>query len=320
MNHDDPRNHPPVLTLHTNIDDVPATALGAIVYGIDARDRCSQRRDPRLAGVSLDVAPGSACVEAWHMHGEVRSGTQNGIAFRASHDHLFAVLEIDERLHGGAYGAALEAYSRIVAFHKGGDYPYPWRIWNFIDAINEGEGDEERYRQFCLGRAQGLGQALGTHPAASAVGRRDGDRTLQVIWLAGRAPGRHIENPRQVSAFNYPRQYGPAAPSFSRAMRLGNQLFISGTSSIVGHKTLHAGDVAAQLNETIDNLETVTRAAGIGHGRPEALKAYVRHARDRAAVVQGIRARCQPAPASCIVLADICRSDLLVELEGISIA
>jgi chorismate lyase/3-hydroxybenzoate synthase len=30
-------------------------------------------------------------------------------------------------------------------------------MWNYLDAINENDGDEERYRQFCLGRARGLG-------------------------------------------------------------------------------------------------------------------------------------------------------------------
>jgi hypothetical protein len=55
-------------------------------------------------------------------------------------------------------------------------------------------------------------------PAATCIGRFDGVRRLQVYWLAAREAGLPLENPRQVSAFRYPRQYGPQSPSFSRAL------------------------------------------------------------------------------------------------------
>ena len=30
------------------------------------------------------------------------------------------------------------------------------RLWNYLDAINLGDGDDERYRRFCDGRARGM--------------------------------------------------------------------------------------------------------------------------------------------------------------------
>src|SRR3546814_12443298 len=88
-----------------------------------------------------------------------------------------------------------------------------------FDAITFGDGDAERYREFCVGRARGLGD-FDTHalPAATAIGRCDDARVVQVYWLAARTPGMPVENPRQVSAYRYPRQYGPQQPSFARAM------------------------------------------------------------------------------------------------------
>ena len=297
--------------------ELPASVLGAVVYGCDARAVCAALADPRLVCVPLETLPGSARVEAWHTRGPVTTGERAGVRFCASEDHCFGVIELEEAPYGGPRGAAREAYQRVAAFHAGGDHPYVWRIWNFLDAINQGDGDAERYKLFCLGRAAGLGESLRGYPAGSALGRRDGDRRVQVVWLAGREPGSPVENPRQVSAFRYPRRYGLASPSFSRAMRLGADVLISGTASIVGHETVHPGNLQAQLHECIDNLTAVSEAAAIGAPHLTALKAYVRHAGDAEAVASAIRARCRPDAASCILLADICRADLLVELEAI---
>ena len=61
---------------------------------------------------------------------------------------------------------------------------------------------------------------------------------LAIGFLAGRAVPRHFENPRQVPAFEYPAQYGPRPPSFSRATAVkageGRWIFISGTAAVVG--------------------------------------------------------------------------------------
>src|SRR3546814_8116900 len=48
-------------------------------------------------------------------------------------------------------------------------------------------------------------------------------------------------------------------PSFSRATLIGDganaRLLVSGTASVVGHESLHAGDLTAQLDETMANLD-----------------------------------------------------------------
>jgi chorismate lyase/3-hydroxybenzoate synthase len=297
--------------------ELPEGVLGAIVYGRDARAACAG--DARLVPVPLAHRAGSARVEAWLGQGPFESSLVEGIRICRGEGWQFASLEFAESDWGGPRGAAREAYERLMRLQARQPALHVWRVWNFIDAINEGEGDSERYRQFCQGRAEGLGAGLTSFPAASALGRCDGQRVLQLIWIAGPAAGIAIENPRQVPAWRYPRQYGPASPSFSRAMRVGGEVTIAGTASIVGHESLHRDDLRAQVAESLANLAAVAGAAGIQHAGLRAIKAYVRELDDLDAVAAQIAAS-HAEGAACVVQADICRSDLLVELEALGVA
>src|SRR5690606_32396173 len=150
---------------------------------------------------------------------------------------------------------------------------------NHLDDINQGAGDTERYRQFCVGRGQAMVQAgPGGYPSATAVGRHESDHLLQVFWLAGREPGLAVETPRQVSAYHYPRVHGPVSPGFSRAMVTADRtLFISGTASIVGHISRHHGDAQAQFDEIMRNIGTLRTAANHAPGgSPDLFKVYLR--------------------------------------------
>jgi chorismate lyase/3-hydroxybenzoate synthase len=237
-------------------------------------------------------------------------------------------MSIDESRFGGLLEATEAAYLALLRLHAESPYRHLWRTWNFLAGINEGRGDDERYRQFCLGRARAFAatqdsRSTTTFPAASAVGKRGGPHSLQVCWIAGREAGLTVENPRQVSAYNYPRQYGPAAPKFSRAMVVpGPVHLISGTASIVGHASLHEQDLDAQLRETLINLDALlVQAQPEGQPRSASLdrnslvKAYVRHRGDAAVVEQTLRERLGGTVPILVLAADICRSELLVEIE-----
>jgi enamine deaminase RidA (YjgF/YER057c/UK114 family) len=149
---------------------------------------------------------------------------------------------------------------------------------------------------------------------------------LVIYFLASRAAPTAIENPRQVSAYEYPPQYGPK-PAFSRASVLretsGAILFISGTASIVGHQTVHAGDVAAQTRETLVNIEALLGEANRVSGAPRfdmdtlAYKVYVRNSADLPLIQSQLHTALGPQSQVVYLQADICRQDLLVEIEAI---
>jgi chorismate lyase/3-hydroxybenzoate synthase len=283
--------------------------------------------DPRAVRVGLEPVHGAGLVELWLSSGPVRTARHGALRYAFDDAHLFGVIELDEREHGGIAGAAQAAYAAIRAFRHETD-GRDWcvlRMWNYCDAINAGDGDDERYRLFCAGRAAGLSSLpLDRLPAATAIGRRDGHAMLQVYFLAAREPGVALENPRQVSAYRYPRQYGPTPPSFSRAMLdAGSLLLISGTASVVGHASEHAGDLVAQLEETVNNLQSVLdRARALSPALPatfdrlSVLKVYLRDTA-QVAEVERVLARRLPGVRDYLVLAgDICRADLLVEIDG----
>jgi chorismate lyase/3-hydroxybenzoate synthase len=199
------------------------------------------------------------------------------------------------------------------------------RIWNYLDAINVGDGDDERYRLFCAGRAAGMdGLFADCYPAATAIGTRNGQRTLRMYWLAASHAGLPMENPRQLSAWRYPRCHGPAAPNFARAMRAPTQspqLYISGTAAIVGHVSHHAGDSAAQFCETLTNLYSLLAGAGIdpsAHFGPRgAWKIYVRHADDAPLLRALLNDRLGANTPVIFLQGDVCRAELLVEIDGV---
>ena len=294
--------------------------LAEIRFGGDSRTD-----DPRRLVVGLQPLPG-AMVEVWRStRGAVASGIDGDMRWSSDGDYLFFAIEVDERAAGGIAAAAEAAYRQVTDLLArrrlaGGAPAVVLRLWNYLDAINEGDGDDERYRHFCSGRARGLGaQARNGFSAATAIGCRNGRRVLLVYGLAARVGGEGVENPRQVNAWRYPRQYGPTAPTFTRATLTGaGQLLVSGTAAVVGHASQHAGDTLAQVDETVLNLEQLFAAAGPArHGAGALLKVYLRDATDADAVAARIR-RHYPALGGLLMLVgDVCRRELRVEIDGI---
>ncbi|HJU39265.1 MAG TPA: pteridine-dependent deoxygenase, partial [Tahibacter sp.] len=257
--------------------------------------------------------------------GAIEHGRDGDVRWAADADWCFGAVEVAESDWADVADASRAAYAQLAAFVAGSRWPHLVRVWNYLADINAGDGDDERYKHFCTGRAAGMTPLSGmAFPAASAIGRSDGVATLQVYWLASREPGRPIENPRQTSAWRYPRQYGPTAPTFARAMRapgLAPHMYISGTAAVVGHASQHDGDVGAQLSETFANLDSLVASAALPpFGAGSVLKVYVRHAADVPAVTAGLERRLPADAQRLVLIGDICRLELLVEIDGLHAA
>lgn len=215
---------------------------------------------------------------------------------------------------------SLMMYERIFELIGKSGYPHLLRVWNSIPRINEQEDGLERYRSFCVGRSAGFANysiASLPPPAASAVG--GGGSSVQAVFIAAKKPGRHIENPRQTSAYDYPPEYGPKSPLFSRATLHAwddaETLFVSGTASVLGHATAHHDDASRQLEETMRNMEILAETASFSMRDLDSLKIYLRNPSD----ISMARSRLQSAygDVSAIYLhADICRVNLMIEIEA----
>jgi enamine deaminase RidA (YjgF/YER057c/UK114 family) len=304
------------------------------VLGVAAYDRAPaalRDTDIPLAEIGTPVLTGATDVcEIWRTGERSASGQWSRVRYRRTNQLLFgslAVPETDGRT--GLHEATESAYREIHAAVDAVGYPHLLRVWNYLPEINRVTHGTERYRQFNSARQEALRRSgrpvNGNAPAACALGAESG-RPLVIYFLASRAAPAFIENPRQISAYHYPRQYGTHSPVFSRATvfqeSAGHTLFISGTASIVGHETIHAGDAAAQTRETLTNLEALVEEANRVTGartfslKSLACKVYVRQPADLPTIRAELQSALGPSARALYLKADICRQDLLVEIEA----
>ena len=286
--------------------------------------------DPRHVPLAPALLGETGTLEVWTARGPIESGQLNHVRFARGIDLSMGHIAVDLRDYADVETASRVAYEELQEFLSRSPHHWPLKIWNFIPGINIGEGDHERYRQFCVGRAKALAEGYGDQPpmpAATAIGGPEDEPALQVYFLAGALPGLNVENPRQVNAWQYPRRYSPRSPLFSRGTIMqvdeARQFLISGTASVVGHET-HHDNPTDQVTESVRNVNSLLaegqrllggRQPRLGNGG--VMRVYVRQASDldeiRAAVDQVV-----PAELPRIYLnGDVCRSDLLTEVDGI---
>ncbi len=283
-----------------------------------------------IIGVNLPQLLSPRVFEVWRCSAPVLCDQVPGIRLAFTDEFVFGCVEsLDPD------GRALEdvtrfAYEHIFEYCRRSGFSHLLRMWNYFPGINSDQNGLERYRRFCIGRHQAFSTAhkefASILPAASAVGTQGG--AFQVLFLAGKRPGRPLENPRQVSAYEYPPIYGPKSPSFARATvnrtPVGSHLFVAGTASIVGHATQHHGDPTKQTLETLSNIEAILARVRRKNSElwDEAvsqgiLKVFVRDPADFQAVSQTIEKHELGQGSILYVQGEMCRKDLLVEIEGV---
>lgn len=286
--------------------------------------------EARHVPLALHILGEPQALEVWTARGPIESGQLNHVRFARGIDLSMGHIALDLRNFDDVETASRVAYEELQEFLGRSPHPWPLKIWNFIPGINLGQGDDERYRKFCVGRAKALAEGYGDQPpmpAATAIGGPADDPALQVYFLAGALPGLNVENPRQVNAWQYPRRYSPRSPLFSRGtiMQVGDarQFLISGTASVIGHET-HHDNATDQISESIRNVNSVLSEGRrlLGGKQPRlgdggVMRVYVRQPGD----LDEIRSTLEqivPHDLPRIYLnGDVCRSDLLTEVDGI---
>ncbi len=307
-----------------------AYVLGEVRFGSSRTP--ARRPDPDYPLVCVPIAQlwASPIKEYWLSPTPVDRRRQAGIQISANDHVLFGHTQFTLP----ATGAELEReirqrYDAILELLGAQGYDHLMRMWNYLPRISDDIDGMECYRRFCRARYDAFEtfheELIPNLPATSVLGTSGVD--FQIVFLAGRSSPRHYENPRQVSAYHYPRKYGPKSPLFARATLVRwnreDSLFISGTASIVGHESQHLGNARAQAEEILRNIESlvnhVAASANLAtRGLREIthLRVYLRDAKDLETVrrvVQGYLGTTIPA---IYLHAGICRRELLVEMEA----
>lgn len=210
------------------------------------------------------------------------------------------------------------------------------RQWNYLEDILGFDGREQRYQEFNNARTNFYGNAFDVngYPAATGIGMNQGGIIIEFVAVQSDVcKSIPINNPSQVAAHTYSEKVLEGegcvlktTPKFERAryLELNHKklIFISGTASILGEKTVGVGDPAVQTEVTIGNIKQLYSKPvleGIsenqinpkyGHAR-----VYLKNRNDFAIIKKTFRSHFGNLPVVYII-ADICRKDLLVEIEG----
>jgi enamine deaminase RidA (YjgF/YER057c/UK114 family) len=319
------------------------------VVGFAKPPRLERSPVPVTASMTPSLGSADNLCEVWRVSGAPDLRLENGalsgsvkhgeVRYRFCSELLFGSVIIEEqafereeepRAEGDPLSrATISAYGQIFDVLERTEHRHLIRVWNYLPEINRAQDGDERYRRFNSARQaafRGCGRPTAVSvPAACALGSPAGS-PVSIYFIASRAPPTLIENPRQTSAYRYPPKFGVHSPSFSRACVLresrGTNLFVSGTASIVGYETMHHGDVAAQTRETLANIEALVgeanRVVGCARYSLEGLrlKVYVRQPRDLPAIKRALADRLSTAVPIVYLRADVCREELLVEIEA----
>jgi enamine deaminase RidA (YjgF/YER057c/UK114 family) len=230
---------------------------------------------------------------------------------------------------------ATAAFARMASIlrREGMDFGDVLRQWNYIEGVLEGGGEERRgYQVFNDVRsiAYGPSRFPAGYPAATGIGQAAGGVILAFIALSAPPDVRiaPLTNPKQVDAHRYSEEVlvgsplgekaARASPKFERGKLVASGaeqvVFVSGTAAIQGERSVDPGDVAAQTRTSIENVALLRPGA-----RLVQLRVYVKRPED-VPVVRGICEEAYGSVPSLYVRADVCREELLVEIEGMMVA
>ncbi len=311
----------------TPLDELFAEENTLAVMRVHGQSNASLH-EPRMAQSVLVELLGEhqgSTGEVWQLDGEaVESGVDSPCVWSRSKNLQMCGYSDEHACADNIEEISYQAYHALLTFINDSPHPELVRFWNYLPNINHGAGDAENYKRFCNGRLQAFNEFQlddVQFPAASAVGHYQ--QGLTVTALTASSAATHYANPRQVDAFKYPRQYGPSSPSFARAttvtLRDQHCCFISGTASILGHSSVHRDDLKLQLYTTNDNILYLLKETGFKRTQIRAFRVYLRNPSDLAECQQ-VMSELFPNTMAIYLHADICRSDLLVEIECFCVA
>ena len=204
------------------------------------------------------------------------------------------------------------------------------RQWNYIDHITQVNDGLQNYQMFNDARSAFYQDAdwSGGYPAATGIGCSTGGVMVSIYAVKdSTAVSKPIDNPIQIPAHKYSgkvleagRQEVRTTPKFERARLLGNTVYVSGTAAIKGEDSEFSKDARVQSEGLIDVVEHLVAPGNIGpefsRFQFDLIRVYVKYPEDTETIMECLGEHWKGVPAHYLI-ADICRPELLLELEGI---
>lgn len=271
-------------------------------------------------------ASGEPCVHTVENPVTGRARLWTGAGFRMLHLPAVSGRRPGGRLPATRVEQAQQMFANLgagLAAH-GMKYPQVVRTWIYLARLLEWYGDMNRVRTAHY-RQHGLGVEGGAaFPASTGImGRSDDeDCIMDVLALENTGPGGVTATPidrsaKQESSFRY-------GSSFSRGMALEIEgrrtVHVSGTASInsAGLST-HLGDAEHQCVETLLSIAAILAEQGGGLDDITSATLFCKNQAAWEAWERTVRLLQLPSFPQVCVLADVCRDDLLVEMEAVAV-
>ena len=203
------------------------------------------------------------------------------------------------------------------------------RQWNYIDHITQMNDGLQNYQMFNDARSAFYKEAdwSGGYPAATGIGCSAGGVMVSIYAVKDSSvESKPIDNPVQVPAHKYSgkvleagRQEVRTTPKFERARLLGDTVYVSGTAAIKGEDSEFSKDAKVQSESLIDVVEHLVAPENIAPGckgfKFDMLRVYVKYPEDTQAIMECLGNHWKGVPMHFLI-ADICRPEPLLELEG----
>ena len=222
-----------------------------------------------------------------------------------------------------------EIFQTVANLLKTEDFPIKSivRQWNYIENIIKFDGEDQHYQMFNNARSSFYDQETWSegYPAATGIGTVCGGVSVDldaVVFKKASCSIKAIDNKLQVAAHVYSEEVLEAAylkkstPKFERAKSLnftnGRMIYISGTAAIRGEKSIENGNLEAQIRITMENIAQLTQG-----GQLNIIRVYLK---DKSSYIQAqsLLNDSNPGIPIAYLQADVCRDELLVEIEGIA--
>ena len=283
--------------------------------------------DSQLAAEAIYLTDTDASIEHYERYILLSDGTCREIITEGIVPHDISMT---------AFEQSMEIFSTIGDILRSNSFVPSdiYRQWNYIQHITAGNDGSQNYQEFNDARSIFYADAdwSNGYPAATGIGTDAGGIMVELCATKGyNAPNKPIDNPLQIAAHSYSQKVldgkvvemlnEKTTPKFERARILGTKIFISGTAAIKGESSDMSNDTVEQASITMEIMNRLIVADNIpvanNGAQYELLRVYVKRERDIPAT-RSYMDEHYPAVPKHYLVADICRPELLIEIEGVA--